>query len=125
MGGILVLKENIITYIKTAIIIIGILLFFGAGIGTSRTIPDNAIVYANDYTKTYVGEPSITNKDKKNLRKVTINEMHKSNYNPEDKSVENGDFTEDGRSLTGTLLEHIGLLHPLKSRWNQNGTWNY
>lgn len=32
---------------------------------------------------------------------------------------------QEGRSLSGEFLEMIGLLDPLPSRWNANGTWNY
>ena len=32
---------------------------------------------------------------------------------------------QDGRSLTGHYLEKIGILTPLRSRWDKDGTWNW
>lgn len=34
-------------------------------------------------------------------------------------------IAQEGRSVSGELLEWIGLLPPLPSRWNANGSWNY
>jgi len=33
-------------------------------------------------------------------------------------------FTEEGRSMSGRLLEKIGIFSKFKSRWNDDGTWN-
>ena len=42
------MKQNIIAGIKTVIFVAFILLFLGSGIGSEKSIPDNAIVYADD-----------------------------------------------------------------------------
>ena len=34
-------------------------------------------------------------------------------------------FSQDGRSLSGKLMERLGMLPPLPSRWNPDGTWNW
>ena len=46
-------------------------------------------------------------------------------YSPDPQSRDNGDFTQEGRSLSGKFLESIGILPPLQSRWNKDGSWNW
>jgi hypothetical protein len=46
-------------------------------------------------------------------------------YEPDQKCGGESGFTQDGRSYTGNLLERMGLLPPLPSRWNEDGSWNW
>ena len=119
------MRDNVTAIAKTIAYITFVLLFLGAGVGTSHAMPDNAIVYVNDANKTYYSVPEVKQRHIKHLRKSTAKEAHSLSYNPDEESRENGDFVEEGRSLTGNLLQYIGLFKPLKSRWNPDGTWNY
>jgi hypothetical protein len=52
-------------------------------------------------------------------------EARKLRYNPERKCRDSGSFNQDGRSLTGMLLKKIGILSPITTRCNEDGSWNY
>ena len=109
--------------IKFSAALIGVLLFIGLGIGSSKGMPENAQVYVNDTTKTYVAPPCI--KTEKGLRRITVGEARKLGYGPDARCRDEGAFLQDDRSLTGMLLQKIGVLRPIPSRWNKDGSWNY
>jgi hypothetical protein len=54
-----------------------------------------------------------------------ISEVHAQNLRADPACRGEGDFTMQGRSVSGLLLERIGILPPQKSRWNPDGSWNY
>ena len=105
-----------------------IMLFFtllaGFFIVPTRTMPDNAIVLLDDQNHTYLS-PSCANQEKKEYRLARAAEAQKLNYEPDKKCRDQGGFSQDTRSLTGNLLGRLGLLPPLPSRWNPDGTWNW
>lgn len=111
-------------YVKLLAVIMTALLFLGLGIGSSTAIPDHAKVYANDAQKTYIGMSS-TIQAKEKMRLTTMKDVRSLKYLPDAYSRDNGDFVQEGRSLTGILFEKIGILSPLKSRWNKDGSWNW
>ncbi|MEZ5428333.1 MAG: hypothetical protein R2747_18840 [Pyrinomonadaceae bacterium] len=101
-----------------------ILLFLGGfGIGTSKLPPDNAVILFNDEAKTYSIPPCV----EKGLpyREGTRKELNDKDYRKV--GCKNDDFSmlQEGRSLSGKLLERIGFLPPLPSRWNEDGSWNW
>ncbi len=49
----------------------------------------------------------------------------KLNYEPDKKCRDAKGFSQDSRSLTANLLVRLGLLPPVPSRWNPDGTWNW
>ena len=101
------------------------LLFFmiGLGIGTSSPIPDHALVYLDDEVKTYSAPLFLQDPASQPL--VTIVEARRLTYSPDRHSRDTGAFFEEGRSISGMLLEKVGILGPLPSRWNADGSWNY
>lgn len=103
--------------------ILVVILLVGLSIGSSRTMPENAIVLVDDEARTYFAPPCVAKQG--NLRVVTAAEVHDLGYSPDRDCVNEGGFMQDGRSLTGKLLEAIGLFKPLPSRWNADGTWNW
>ena len=111
--------------LKIVTVIIMFVLLLGAGIGSSTSIPSNAKVYANDSKKIYIGIPSVSKAESLHLRLTTISDVYNHKYQPDEKSRDNGDFIQEGRSLSGGLLEKVGILSPLKSRWNKDGSWNW
>ena len=111
---------NTILIIAAIIIAIGSL---GLFIGSSRSAPDNAIVYLDNQSHTYTAPPCI--KSTTTLQVSTIAEARSLEYNPDKKCVDQSGFLQEDRSLTGHLLEALGILKPLPSRWNADGTWNW
>lgn len=119
------MKQNIIAGIKTVISVAFLLLFLGSGIGSEKCIPDNAIVYADDSKMIYYSVPEKESNNIENVRKTTIQEVHDLKYSSDESSKEHGDFISEGRSLTGIIMEKVGILSTIPPRWNDDGTWNY
>ena len=119
--------KAIIRFRQIGIVILSILIL-GLSITNTKTVPDHAILYVNDVTKIYIAPPCIDEINKLNylhLRPVTAKEAHRLKYNPDAKCRDSSGFIQDGRSLTGIFSEYIGLLEPLPSRWNNDGSWNW
>ena len=90
----------------------------------TRTMPDNAIVRLDDQNHTYLS-PRCANQEKKEYREARAAEARKLNYGPDKKCRDGGGFSQDTRSLTGNFMARLGMLPPLPSRWNPDGTWNW
>ena len=90
----------------------------------TQTMPDHALVLLDDQSKTYFS-PSCAPKEKKTWRTATAAEAYKLKYAPDKKCQDESGFSQDGRSLTGNFLVRIGMVPPLPSRWNKDGTWNW
>ncbi len=110
--------------IRFFVIMLIFTLLAGFFIVPTRTIPDNAIVLLDDQTHTYVS-PICANREKQDYRMARAAEARKLNYEPDKACRDKGGFSQDNRSLTGNLLARLGLLPPLPSRWNADGTWNW
>ena len=89
-----------------------------------ETMPDNAVVLLDDQTHTYLS-PKCANQEKKEYRLARVAEARKLNYAPDKKCQDAGGFRQDNRSLSGNLMARLGMLPPLPSRWNPDGTWNW
>ena len=89
-----------------------------------RNMPDNAIVLLDDQNHTYLS-PQCANQEKKEYRLARAAEARKLNYKPDKKCRDAGGFSQDNRSITGNYLVRLGMLPPLPSRWNADGTWNW
>jgi hypothetical protein len=110
--------------IKFFLIMLGFTLLAGLFIVPTRTMPDNALVLLDDQNHTYLS-PICANREKKDYRLARAAEARKLNYAPDKKCQDQGGFSQDSRSITGNLLVRLGLLPPLPSRWNPDGTWNW
>jgi hypothetical protein len=115
--------EKVFLAIKFAAALIGIIWMIGLGIGTSKTMPYHAQVYVNDAAKTYLAPPCI--KTTADFRVINVGEARTLGYRPDVECRDDGGFMQDDRSLTGKFLETIGILKPIPSRWNEDGSWNY
>lgn len=112
------------------------LFFLGFGIGTISTSPKHALLFVNEETKEYFAPPCLMQQGydnveaiyefgrRNNLRVATIKEIGRQ-FEPNSECRDNDGFVQDGRSVSGMLLENIGLLPMKKSRWNPDGTWNF
>ncbi len=110
--------------IRFFVIMLIFTLMAGFFIVPSRTMPDHAIVLLDDQNHTYLS-PVCANKEKKDYRVSNAAEARKLKYEPDKKCQDEGGFSQDGRSLTGNFCERLGMLPPLPSRWNKDGTWNW
>ena len=96
------------------------------GIRSNKAPPKNTIVFVDNDTHTYIAPPCVTaQKDWTHYSRMTIEQAEKLNFNPNPVCRKHGVFEQEDRSLGGHVLEKIGILKPLPSRWNPNGSWNW
>ncbi len=129
--------------------VVGGLLVAGLFIPTIATMPNSATVVVNDSLGEYYGpnclplSQSIMDSLGKlsdeelqeeaepaflaaGLRPTTAGEARALDYEPAGACLRIRAFDETYRSLTGFILERIGVLEPpRRSRWNEDGTWNW
>jgi hypothetical protein len=105
-----------------------ILLFFtllaGFFIVPVHNMPDYAIVLLDDQTHTYFS-PRCADQAKPDYRPARAAEARQLNYQPGKECLAKRGFSQNTRSITGNLLVRLGMLPPLPSRWNPDGTWNW
>lgn len=89
-----------------------------------QTMPDHAVVLLDDQTRTYFS-PACAEGEKREYRPATAAEARQLNYAPDKKCQDARGFDQDTRSLSGNLMTRLGMLPPLPSRWNPDGTWNW
>ena len=116
-------QKNIFITIKLIVGLLVSLLIFGFVVQTSRDMPPNAILYVSDYKKKYFAPPCL--ESCASYRLTTAKEVRELGYSPDKDCRDRVGFPQPDRSFTGHLFQRIGLLKPLPSRWNKNGTWNY
>jgi len=106
-----------------------LLLFFfsiGFGVGVSKSPPKHAVVFVDSTEKTYFAPPCVKGLgERTTLTESTIGKVYSLKLNPDPECRDTGAFLQDARSLSGQLLQKIGILNPLKSRWNIDGSWNW
>lgn len=115
--------------IKTAFIVLLVLLFIGFGIGRETVISSsNAIVVANEKDNTYLSLPCVPDVHGNGLKDrwmMRLEEARIIGLKPDPNCVNEGGFIQQERSLSGQVLELIGILPPIPPRLNPDGTWNY
>jgi hypothetical protein len=52
-------------------------------------------------------------------------ELYELKLRPDPNCRDGGGFMMEGRSLTGSILEQVGILPKQYSRWNADGSWNW
>lgn len=112
--------------------LVGFCLLAGIVVGTSTSMPDNAHLFVDLQTKTYWSPPCI-HKDSKEMWFVekglfvpsTKASVRQEKLRPAPACRDEGGFYQEGRSLTGELLEWFGILPQQQPRWNADGTWNW
>ena len=123
-------------WIKGRGILATIILIGGFAIGTGKAAPDHVIVFGDLNTNFYYGPPCVMDSGFDDSTKLiffafsnsldygSIGELEKKGFKPHLGCRHSGGFYQNGRSLSGILLENCGLLPKFKSRWNADGTWN-
>ena len=106
----------------------------GFEVGTELGLPKNVLLFVNKETKEYFVPRCLMLDEFDNVDKIYkfASEHNLSVYKAEGRGIQglnpnpecrkDGSFMESGRSLSGGLLEKIGLLPEFKSRWNSDGT---
>jgi hypothetical protein len=110
--------------IKFFLIMLIFTMLAGFFIVPTKTMPDHALVLLDDQNHTYLS-PVCAPKEQKAYRVTSAAEARRLKYGPEEKCQAEAGFTQEGRSITGNFGERLGLLSPLPSRWNKDGTWNW
>lgn len=101
---------------------------FGFVFGTVLTPPNNASVWVNDTQKQFVPPPFRDNNPSiapALSRLATYGDVRALGYRAEPNCNKQSCWAQDGRSLSGKLLQAAGLLRPVRMRWNADGTWNW
>lgn len=117
-------------YIRTVVGVPAAVLWLGFGIVSSRHVPDSALVYVSP-NHVFYAPPCISLSASHSVEAMsslvltTIQSARAIGATPDRDCVNTGAFYQDGRSLSGLLLEYVGLFPPLKSRWNEDGSWNW
>ena len=117
------IKGKLSTVLQGSMIVLIALLCLGFFIGSSRGMPEYAHVFVDDKARTYFAPACVERRP--GLRFTTAREARNLKYRPDRKCKNEGGFIQDDRSLTGHLLQKIGILKPIPSRWNPDGTWNW
>ncbi|MFI5354734.1 MAG: hypothetical protein ACHQX0_03915 [Desulfobaccales bacterium] len=99
-------------------------LMAGFFIVPTRSMPDNAIVFLDDANRTYLS-PGCARQEEKSYRQARAAETQQLKYEPDKRCGGAAGFSQDARSLSGRFMERLGMLPPLPSRWNPDGTWNW
>lgn len=110
--------------IRFFVVILIFTFFAGFYIVPTRSMPDNVVVLLDDRNKTFFS-PKCAPGEKKDLRPATAAEARRLQYEPDKACGGAAGFRQDARSVSGRLLERLGMLPPLPSRWNADGSWNW
>jgi hypothetical protein len=117
--------KTIVEKVKVCGGMVAIVFVLGLGIGSSKSMPPYARVYIDDDTKTYLALPCLDEWQHRKgdslafLRLSSAAEAHKLKYKPDDNCRETGAFSEDDRSLSGIMLQDLGILQPIEHWWDK------
>ncbi len=107
-----------------AAIAVGTLFVMGFGISSARTAPDYAVVVVDAEQKLYFAPPCTTDRMRYFVR-ITLSEARKRGFQVDSSCREASAFQQEDWSLSGQLLQRLGVLPSLRSRWNPDGSWNW
>ena len=86
-------------------------------------MPDNAILLVDRTRGVYLAPPCVEAPER--YVQLSAAEARRRGLRPEPNCRESGAFGQEDRSLSGALLQRLGLLGPIPSRWNADGTWKW
>jgi hypothetical protein len=128
---------------KLKLILLGIvliplfLLFIGFGLETTLTTPDHSYVLVDKSSNEYYSPPCIMSSGYDDANRIyefaeinsleVVEKIHANdkNYKPNPECRDNQGFIQEGRSMSGSFLEKLGILPELESRWNDDGSWKW
>ena len=115
--------ERVADFLKGVAGVAGLLLFLGFGMSSHTSAPKNAVVLVSEVTKEYHAPPCVA--DLGTFQRMTIGDARALRYKPNSECRDADGFVQETRSASGSMLEWIGILGPLPSRWNEDGSWNW
>lgn len=103
---------------------------------TESYVPSHALVIYDIASDTYIAPPCISDDEDIRFRVdigaptpelpvLTYKEAVERGGKSSELCIETGSWFMTNRSLMGKLLERIGWLSPMPSRWNDDGSWNW
>ena len=126
--GLGVVLKKILKYLKIGLLGGAIILVIAAlGVETTKSMPDNAQVFVDDWTKKYYSPTYIYDNnmdDWQNLRPTTVSDAYELGYKPDKRCRSLGYFYQDTGVLFWSWLEDWGIIQR-KKRWNPDGSWNW
>jgi hypothetical protein len=119
-------------WLRAALLMLGMLLLLGFGCSTSYVAPPNAFVLVDLSRNAYLAPSCVSEAERAKagrpgspLKWGTVEVARSLKFEPDDRCRNAGGFVQEGRSLSGRLLERVGILGPRRPRWNPKGTWNW
>ncbi|MCM2681536.1 hypothetical protein [Echinimonas agarilytica] len=97
----------------------------GFGIGSTITTPEHAIVYVDEASETYLSPPCVEKRKALLMPQMTFGDMRDLTLEINKTCVNQGGFSQSGRSLSGKFLESVGAISTLESRWRVDGSWRW
>lgn len=97
----------------------------GFGIETLSVVPDNAVLYVDAEHRTYLSPPCVPPARRAALTTIRNRDVSQRRLAPDRECANAGGFVQPDRSVSGLLLERVGVLPHLASRWNPDGSWNW
>ena len=121
------MKAKLLQVLLGLMLILLIIFVGGFFIGTVGLVPGYAAVYVDENTNIFYSPLSLTQEKvtELNLKSSTFQVVTTLGYKMNEEDKQNEYFQQEGRSLTGTFLERVGILPKLKPRCNYDGSWNY
>ncbi len=135
-------RERIIKKARSTGTILAGLFLISLGIETVIDTPPHAVMYVHRKTGHYVSPPCLKELEleRGDYRMTTRAELHKiweedtaagrvadkaRRVFPDKRCSQMSGHSQEGRSLGGLILERVGLLWPLHSRWDEDGNWRW
>jgi len=125
--------------LQAIVVIFGLLFYIGLQLDSFKITPDNAIIFIDHSKKLYFSPLCVYQKLPSTNEQLLDLEFPKFFYLESGKyrDIKNKGFNTPGnckgtkywfqenRSMSGELLQNLGILKPLPARWNPDGSWNY
>ena len=103
-----------------------VLFYLGFGIKILSVAPEHAIVLVDRSNKIYLSPPCVPNRmGRFTYEKMVLRDARNLDLKPSSECSNQDGFTQEVRSPSGLLLEKIGILNELESRWNSDGSWKW
>ena len=99
--------------------------YLGFGIKSGKVAPGHAYVFVDIKNGTYIAPPCVKETMFASYQRTTIKAAREKKLRADNDCKNAGGFVQEGRSLSAKLIERLGFIEPIKSRWNADGSWNW
>jgi len=105
--------------------IVGVAAYIGYGVKSLHHASPYAIVFVDEESRRYFAPFCVSGMDRDRMVKMSLGEAQDRSFVPDDGCRNTGAFVQEGRSLTGNVLQRLGILGPIESRWKPDGSWRW